>query len=121
MIIQTFTSLFGGLLTHSTVHTSELCNRLEISVGDQCDQVTRPTDFESGCRVESDSFHIYIKREYFDCFIHHANMSVSRNHPYTPLLYSKVGVCRGICHHFFCFARKHRLWVVVKTASLRRF
>ena len=37
--------------------------------------------------------------------------------PYTPLLYSKIGVCRGI----HIFALKHRLWVLVRTASLRRF
>ena len=35
---------------------------------------------------------------------------------YTPLLYSKTGVCRGI-PIFLIFAPKHRLWVHVRTAS----
>ena len=41
--------------------------------------------------------------------------------PYTPLIhvYSKIGVYRGI-HNFLNFALKHRLWVLVRTASLRR-
>ena len=36
--------------------------------------------------------------------------------PYTPLSYSKTGVCRclPIC---LIFAPKHRLWVVVRTTS----
>ena len=33
-----------------------------------------------------------------------------------PLLYSKTGVCRGI-HIFSYFPPKHRLWVLVRTAS----
>ena len=37
-----------------------------------------------------------------------------------PLLFSKTGVCRGI-PIFLIFAPKHRLWVLVRTASLRRF
>ena len=37
-----------------------------------------------------------------------------------PLLYSKTGVCGGI-PNFLIFAPKHRLWVLVRTASLRRF
>ena len=40
--------------------------------------------------------------------------------PYTPLFYSKTGVYRGI-HFFLIFALKHRLWVLVRTTSLRRF
>ena len=35
-------------------------------------------------------------------------------------LYSKTGVYRGI-HNFLIFALKHRLWELVKIASLRRF
>ena len=38
--------------------------------------------------------------------------------PYTPLLYSKNGVYRGI-RIFHIFALKHRLWVLVRTTSLR--
>ena len=38
------------------------------------------------------------------------------NTPHTPLLYSKTGVCRGI-PIFLIFAPKHRLWVLVRTAS----
>ena len=51
------------------------------------------------------------------------NMSVWFIHPYTPLLYSKTGVYRGGggIHYFLIFALKHRLWVLVRTASLRRF
>ena len=47
-------------------------------------------------------------------------MSVKCTLPYTPLLYSKTGVCRGI-HFFLIFALKHRLWVLIRTASMRRF
>ena len=34
--------------------------------------------------------------------------------PYTPLLYSKTGVYRGI-YVFLIFALKHRSWVLVRT------
>ena len=34
--------------------------------------------------------------------------------PYTPLLYSKTRVCRGI-PTFLIFDPKHRLWVLVRT------
>ena len=37
--------------------------------------------------------------------------------PYTPLLYSKTGVRRGI-YYFLIFALKHILWVLVRTASI---
>ena len=37
---------------------------------------------------------------------------------YTPL-YSKTGVYRGI-HFFLIFASKHRLWALVRIASVRR-
>ena len=43
--------------------------------------------------------------------------------PLNPLLYSKTGVFRGI-HYALCFffyAQKHRLSVLVRTASPRRF
>ena len=43
-----------------------------------------------------------------------ANMPVKFTPPYTPLIYSKTGVCRGI-HFFFFFALKQRLWVLVRT------
>ena len=40
---------------------------------------------------------------------------------YTPLLYSKIGVYRGL-HFFLIFALKYISWVrVIRTASLRRF
>ena len=42
------------------------------------------------------------------------------NTPYTPLLYSNLGVNRGLLY-FLIFALKHRLWVLVRTASMRRF
>ena len=35
-------------------------------------------------------------------------------------IYSKTGVYRGI-HYFLIFALKHILWVLVRTASIRRF
>ena len=47
-------------------------------------------------------------------------MSVKCIPPYTPLLYSKTGVYRGILF-FLIFALKHRLCVHVRTASLRQF
>ena len=47
-------------------------------------------------------------------------MSVKCVPPQTPLLYSETGVCRGI-PIFLIFAPKHRLWVLVRTASARRF
>ena len=50
----------------------------------------------------------------------------SRKHTYiiltllTPLIYSRTGVYRGI-YSFSYFCSKHRLWVLVRTASSRRF
>ena len=38
----------------------------------------------------------------------------------TPLLYSKTGFYRGL-HYFSYFCIKYRLWVLVRTASARRF
>ena len=52
--------------------------------------------------------------------VHQDNMSMKSIPPCTPLLYSKIGVCRGI-PNFLIFALKHRLWVLVSTASARRF
>ena len=40
-------------------------------------------------------------------------------YPLTPHLYSKTGVYRGI-HYFLIFALKHRLWVLVRTASVKK-
>ena len=37
--------------------------------------------------------------------------------PYTPLLYSKTGDYRGI-FYLLIFALKHKLWVLVRTASV---
>ena len=51
---------------------------------------------------------------------HQENISMQYIPPHTPLLYSKTGVCRGI-PIFLIFALKHRLWVLVRTASGRRF
>ena len=39
--------------------------------------------------------------------------------PLNPLSYCKTGVYRGT-HYFSYFCSKHRLWVLVRTASLRR-
>ena len=39
---------------------------------------------------------------------------------HTPLLYRNIGVYRGI-PNFLIFVPKHRLWVLVRTASTRRF
>ena len=47
---------------------------------------------------------------------HQENMYVKCIPLYTPLLCSKYGVCRGI-PFFLIFAPKHRLWVLVRTAS----
>ena len=58
--------------------------------------------------------------------IHVGTVGASRKHTYiiltplNPLLYSKTGVYRGI-HYFSYFCSKHRLWVLVRTASPRRF
>ena len=46
-------------------------------------------------------------------------MSMKSIPPHTPLLYRKTGECRGI-PIFLSFAPKHRLWVHVRTASVRR-
>ena len=46
---------------------------------------------------------------------HQENMSVKCIPPQTPLLYRKVGICRGLSI-FLIFAPKHRLWVLVRTA-----
>ena len=48
--------------------------------------------------------------------IHQENMFVKQIPPYTPLLYSKNGVSRGI-PIFRIFAPKHRLWVLVRKFS----
>ena len=48
--------------------------------------------------------------------IHQENMSMKCVPPQTPLLYNKTGECRGIAI-FLIFAPKHRLWVLVRTAS----
>ena len=56
----------------------------------------------------------------YNMVLHQENMSVQSIPPQTPLLYSKTGVCRGITI-FLIFAAKHRLWVLVRTASARRF
>ena len=48
---------------------------------------------------------------------HQENISVKCIHPYTPLLYRKTGVCRGI-PIFLIFDPKHRLWVLVSDAVL---
>ena len=53
-------------------------------------------------------------------FFHEENMSVTCLPPYTPLLYCKTGVYRGI-PIFLIFVPTHRLWVLVRTASGRRF
>ena len=50
---------------------------------------------------------------------HQENMSVKCIPSPTPPLYSKTGVCTGI-PIFLIFAPKHRLWVLVRTASVRR-
>ena len=49
----------------------------------------------------------------FPSEFHQDSMSVWCIPPYTPLLYSKTGVYRGI--HFLIFALKHILWVLVLT------
>ena len=51
---------------------------------------------------------------------HNDSMSVQFISPQNPLLYRTIGVGRGI-PNFLIFAPKHRLWVLVRTASLRRF
>ena len=56
----------------------------------------------------------------FEKKYHQENMSVKCIHPYTPLLYSKTGVYRSI-YIFVIFAPKHRLWVLIRTASPRQF
>ena len=54
------------------------------------------------------------------------SLTISQKHTYiiltllNPTLYSKTGVYRGI-HNFSYSAQKHRLWVLVRTASMRQF
>ena len=50
--------------------------------------------------------------------VYQDNTPVEIISPYTPLLYSKTGVDRGI-HYFFIFALKQRSWVLVRTASVK--
>ena len=47
----------------------------------------------------------------------HYILNLPRTPPYTPL-YSKTGVYRGK-HNFLIFALKYRLWVLVRTASVK--
>ena len=51
---------------------------------------------------------------------HQDNKSVKCKPPHIPLLYSKTGFYRGI-PILLLFAPKHKLWVLVRTASVRRF
>ena len=66
------------------------------------------------------SSYIDVVRKIFigNCY-YHDNMSVLYIPPYTPLLYSKTLVYRCI-HFFLIYAIKHRLWVLIRTASMRR-
>ena len=43
---------------------------------------------------------------------HHGNMPLQFTSPYTPLLYNKTGVYRGI-NYFIILVLKHILWVLV--------
>ena len=52
----------------------------------------------------------------FEFKIYQDNMFVCFIPTYTPLLYSKTGVYRGI-HYFLIFALKHILWELARTAS----
>ena len=52
--------------------------------------------------------------------LHYKNIPIWFWPPYTPLLFSKTGVYMGI-HYFSYFCSKHRLWVLVRTASARWF
>ena len=45
--------------------------------------------------------------------------SYNVNPLYKPLLYYKIWIYRGI-HYFLIFDLKHRFWVLVRTASMRR-
>ena len=47
---------------------------------------------------------------------HQDNMSMLLMPHCTSILYSNTGVYRGI-HFFLIFASKHRLWVLVRTAT----
>ena len=51
-----------------------------------------------------------LKSELLSLYQHQENMSLKCIPPYTPLSYSKTGVCRGI-PIFLIFASKHRLCV----------
>ena len=80
-----------------------------------CEQQKRRSTCRSACTSTTLLF-----AAYRDSMIHHQdNMSVCFIPPYSPLLYSKTGVNRGI-HYFLIFALKHILWVLVRTASMRR-
>ena len=61
---------------------------------------------------------LWQKAIYFS--FHHENMPIKFWPPQTPLLYSKTGVYRGM-HYFSYFCSKHKFWVLVRTASTRRF
>ena len=52
---------------------------------------------------------------------HQDNISVKCIPPHTPDLYNKTGVCSLGIPTFFNFGPKHRLWVLVRTASARQF
>ena len=68
----------------------------------------------------------YEQNQIFFFFFFFVLLVASRKHayiiltPFNPLLCSKTGVYRGI-HYFSYFCSKHRLWVLVRTASSRRF
>ena len=74
------------------------------------------------CNVYPPEPHFYIVKLWY-AGIYLIQDLASRKHvrvmytSWTPLLYSKTGVCRNILN----FASKQRLWVLVRTASLRWF
>ena len=84
------------------------------------DLVFRPDISDINCTIIMDFNAIHSTLCSVQSRSHQDNMSVCFIPPYTLLLYRKTGVYRGI-HYFLIFALKHILWVLVRTASLRRF
>ena len=79
---------------------------------------TRPCNIQRiFTAVKNDNFQL-IFFYFFHIFAQNIYCGYTLEPPHC-ILYSKIGVYRGI-HYFLIFALKHRLWVLVRTASLRR-
>ena len=92
------TSLSGS----KTVGGSEKCYKIKLTLEAQCSNIQLGILFQKQPFLSSEK-HVH-----------------AMTTPLNPTLYSKTGVCRGV-PIFLIFGQKHRLWVLIRTASSRLF